>query len=145
MPTRAFRRFDYQNTVSSPSRDRAGSHELLSRIAIHPANRIRDTVNSRILRLFRVLSCISLTSEIRFKGFCKICDSSVARVPVFYVNVLRLPSSSVLVKISLAELCSEMENLERYSRTRELFPRRGRPRINVERTNSRKQLNSPIR
>lgn len=110
-----------------------------------PANRIRNTANSRVLRLFRVLSCISLTLEIRFKGFRKICDSFVVRVLVFYVNVLRLHSSSVLIKISLAELCGEMENLKRYSRTGEPFPRRGRPRINVERTNSRKQLNSLIR
>lgn len=116
------------------------SHRCISSLVkSDPANRTRNT------RLFGVLSCISLTSEIRFKGFCKIRDSSAARVVAFYVNVPRLPSSSVLIKISLAELCSEMENLKRYSRTRELFPRRGRPRINVERTNSRKQLNSLIR
>lgn len=122
------------------------SHRCISSLVnSDPANRIRNTANSRILRLFEVLSCISLTSEIRFKGFCKIRESSVARVLAFYVNVPRLPSSSVSIKISLAELCSGMENLKRYSRTRELFPRRGRPRINVERTNSRKQLNSLIR
>lgn len=89
MPTRAFRRFDYQNTVPSPSRDRAGSHELLSRIAVYPPNRIRNTANSRILRFLGVLSRVSLISEIRFEGFCKICDSSVARVPAFHVNVPR--------------------------------------------------------
>lgn len=36
MPTRAFRRSDYQNTVPSPSRDRSGSHEHFSRIAVYP-------------------------------------------------------------------------------------------------------------